>query len=55
MVTHEIRSVRAVADRALYLDDKEMTMTAIGTPDELAGHASSIVRRFFAAAAGLGP
>ena len=55
MVTHEIRSVRAVADRALYLDDKEMTMSAIGTPDELAGHASSVVRRFFAAEAGLEP
>jgi phospholipid/cholesterol/gamma-HCH transport system ATP-binding protein len=54
MVTHEIRSVRAVADRALYLDDKEMTMTAIGTPEELAGHSSSVVRRFFAAGGGLG-
>jgi phospholipid/cholesterol/gamma-HCH transport system ATP-binding protein len=54
MVTHEIRSVRAVADRALYLDDKEMTMTAIGTPEELAGHASSVVRRFFAAGGELG-
>ena len=53
MVTHEIRSVRAVADRALYLDDKEMTMTAIGTPEELAGHASSVVRRFFTAGGGL--
>ncbi len=52
MVTHEIRSVRAVADRALYLDDKEMTMAAIGTPEELAGHASGVVRRFFAAGAG---
>jgi phospholipid/cholesterol/gamma-HCH transport system ATP-binding protein len=48
MVTHEVRSVRAVADRVLYLDDKEMTMTAIGTPEELAGHASPAVRRFFA-------
>ena len=54
MVTHEIRSVRAVADRALYLDDKEMTMTAIGTPGELAGHASGSVRRFFAVGEGLG-
>ena len=52
MVTHEVRSVRAVADRALYLDDQEMTMTALGTPDELARHASSAVRRFFALGAG---
>ena len=51
MVTHEIRSVWAVADRALYLDDKEMTMAAIGTPAELAGHSCSAVRRFFAAGA----
>jgi len=51
MVTHEIGSVRAVADRALYLDDKEKTMAAIGTPKELAGHPSDAVRRFFASGA----
>lgn len=49
MVTHEIRSVFAVADRALYLDDKDMTMTAIGTPADLAAHPLPAVQRFFAA------
>ena len=52
MVTHEIRSIRAVADRALYLDEQAMTMTALGTPEELAVHASAAVRRFFAVGAG---
>ena len=35
MVTHEIASVFAVADRALFLDPQERTMTAIGAPEDL--------------------
>ncbi|MEN9418805.1 MAG: hypothetical protein RI988_2425 [Pseudomonadota bacterium] len=49
MVTHEIRSVLAVADRALYLDEADMTMTALGPPQEMLTHPLPAVRRFFAA------
>ena len=46
MVTHEIASVFAVADRALYLDEQAKTMTALGTPDELLRHGPLAVRQF---------
>lgn len=46
MVTHEIASVFAVADRALYLDEQAKTMTALGTPDHLLQHGPATVRRF---------
>lgn len=49
MVTHEIRSVLAVADRALYLDDTDMTMTALGPPLDMFDHPLPRVRRFFLA------
>ena len=49
MVTHEIRSVLAVADRALYLDEDDMTMTALGPPREMLTHPLPRVRRFFMA------
>ncbi len=46
MVTHEIASVFAVADRALYLDEQAKTMTALGTPDHLLQHGPAAVRQF---------
>jgi phospholipid/cholesterol/gamma-HCH transport system ATP-binding protein len=48
MVTHDVDSVRAVADRAVFLDEESQTMTALGTPDQLARHGPPPVRRFFA-------
>ena len=50
MVTHDVGSVRAVADRALYLDEQEMTMTALGPPQELLDSGPPAVRRFLAPA-----
>jgi phospholipid/cholesterol/gamma-HCH transport system ATP-binding protein len=46
MVTHEIASVFAVADRAVFLDPQERTMTAIGAPRELLAHGPATVRDF---------
>jgi phospholipid/cholesterol/gamma-HCH transport system ATP-binding protein len=46
MVTHEISSVFAVADRALFLDDHEKTMTALGPPQELMENGPPAVRAF---------
>jgi phospholipid/cholesterol/gamma-HCH transport system ATP-binding protein len=46
MVTHEIASVFAVADRALFLDPQERTMTAIGAPQDLLVHGPAAVRFF---------
>ena len=48
MVTHDIASAFAVADRALYLDETAMTMTALGTPEELLRHGPAAVQRFLA-------
>lgn len=53
MVTHDIASVFAVADRALYLDEQAMTMTALGAPQDLLQHGPPAVRRFLGAARGL--
>jgi len=50
MVTHDIASVFAVADRALYLDEQAMTMTALGAPQDLLQHGPPAVRRFLGAA-----
>jgi phospholipid/cholesterol/gamma-HCH transport system ATP-binding protein len=47
MVTHEINSVLAVADRVLYLDEVEQTMTALDTPQALLAHGPARVREFF--------
>ena len=47
MVSHDIDSVRAVADRALYLDEQSRTMTALGSPQDLLQHGPAPVRRFF--------
>jgi phospholipid/cholesterol/gamma-HCH transport system ATP-binding protein len=46
MVTHEIASVFAVADRALFLDPQERRMTAIGPPQELLLQGPASVRAF---------
>jgi phospholipid/cholesterol/gamma-HCH transport system ATP-binding protein len=46
MVTHSIDSVFAVADRMLYLDHLEKTMTALDAPRELAARGPERVRRF---------
>jgi phospholipid/cholesterol/gamma-HCH transport system ATP-binding protein len=50
MVTHDIASVFAVADRALYLDEQAMTMTALGAPQDLLQQGPPAVRRFLGAA-----
>ena len=46
MVTHAIESVFAVADRLLFLDSVEKTMTALDTPQNLADHGPDNVREF---------
>ncbi len=46
MVTHEIASIFAVADRALFLDDHTMTMTALGPPKTLLHSGPAAVRAF---------
>ena len=46
MVTHEIDSVFAVADRVLYLDEKEQTMTALDTPQALLRSGPDRVRHY---------
>jgi phospholipid/cholesterol/gamma-HCH transport system ATP-binding protein len=46
MVTHEIASVFAVADRVLFLDDDAKTMTALDTPQALLDHGPEAVRQF---------
>ncbi len=46
MVTHDIDSAFAVADRMLYLDEREKTMTALDRPDTLLHHGPATVREF---------
>ncbi len=46
MVTHEIDSVFAVADRVLYLDEVEQTMTALDAPQVLLDHGPPRVQEF---------
>jgi phospholipid/cholesterol/gamma-HCH transport system ATP-binding protein len=46
MVTHDIDSVFAVADRALFLDEQEKTMTALDAPQALIDHGPDAVREF---------
>lgn len=48
MVTHDIDSVFAVADRALFLDEQEQTMTAFDTPAALLAQGPAPVRAFLA-------
>ncbi len=46
MVTHELDSLFAVADRVLFLSAEEKTMTATGSPRELADGGPAPVREF---------
>ncbi|MBN8487621.1 MAG: ATP-binding cassette domain-containing protein [Burkholderiales bacterium] len=46
MVTHELDSIFAVADRALFLDAQEKTMTALDAPLNLLHDGPEPVRRF---------
>jgi phospholipid/cholesterol/gamma-HCH transport system ATP-binding protein len=46
MVTHELDSLFAVADRALFLSAEDRTMTALGPPRELAASGPEPVREF---------
>ena len=46
MVTHDIDSVFAVADRTLYLDEQEQTMTALDAPQQLLDNGPPAVREF---------
>ncbi len=46
MVTHELDSLFAVADRALFLSATEKTLAAVGPPRELATHGPEPVREF---------
>jgi phospholipid/cholesterol/gamma-HCH transport system ATP-binding protein len=46
MVTHEVPSVLAVADRMLYLDELERTMTALAPPALLLEQGPPAVQRF---------
>lgn len=47
VVTHELASIHAIADRAIMLDRSVQGIIASGTPDELARHANPIVSGFF--------
>jgi len=46
MVTHELPSIFAVADRALFLDADEHTMTALDEPAQLRDHGPAKVQNF---------
>lgn len=46
MVTHELDSVFAVADRVLFVDAATQTMAALGPPRELRDHGPDHVRQF---------
>lgn len=46
VVTHELASIFTIADRAIYLDNKTHTQTAIGKPQDLLKSANADVRTF---------
>jgi phospholipid/cholesterol/gamma-HCH transport system ATP-binding protein len=46
MVTHELDSLFAVADRAIFLSAEDKTITAVGAPRELADSGPAPVREF---------
>lgn len=46
MVSHELDSIFTVADRLLFLDAQEKTMTALDAPQALKEHGPDTVRRF---------
>jgi phospholipid/cholesterol/gamma-HCH transport system ATP-binding protein len=48
IVTHELPSIYAIADRVILLDDKRKTIVAEGNPHDLRDHATDpLVRHFF--------
>jgi phospholipid/cholesterol/gamma-HCH transport system ATP-binding protein len=48
IVTHELASIFAIADRVIMLDDRSKTIIAEGKPEDLRDHSSNEwVRRFF--------
>jgi len=54
VVSHELPSICAIADRAIMLDKTSKGIIASGTPQQLAHSAIPQVRRFFARQAGNG-
>ncbi|MBO7521876.1 MAG: ATP-binding cassette domain-containing protein, partial [Opitutales bacterium] len=46
VVTHELASIFTIADRAIYLDNKTRTQTAVGNPKELLKSGDADVRTF---------
>lgn len=46
IVTHELASIFAVADNAVWLDAKTKTMLAQGSPQELLAHGPLVVQKF---------
>jgi phospholipid/cholesterol/gamma-HCH transport system ATP-binding protein len=53
VVSHDLASIFKIADRALFLDIEQKTMTALGTPAELrANPPSDEVRRFLTRSSG---
>ena len=46
LVTHDIESALAVADRVLFLDENTRTMTALDTPERLLREGPAAVRHF---------
>ena len=46
MVTHELESIFAVADRVLFLDAETKTMLALDSPEALLDHGPEPVRKF---------
>lgn len=55
IVTHELDSIFAVGDRALFLDVKTKTMGAIGNPHDLLKNANADIRYFLSRAGTLNP
>jgi phospholipid/cholesterol/gamma-HCH transport system ATP-binding protein len=53
MITHEIDSVFALADRLLFLDEEDKTMIALDAPQALLDHGPARVREFLARGRGV--
>jgi phospholipid/cholesterol/gamma-HCH transport system ATP-binding protein len=47
VVTHELQSIFAIADRAIMLDPVSRSIIADGKPSELCDHSDDRVRQFF--------
>lgn len=47
VITHELASINAIADRAIMLDRSVKGILAVGSPADLANHEDIRVRRFF--------